>query len=174
MDQPGGFGTRGILGAYGSAPGRPPGSAGHADGPNFGHRFDNPLRDSGYRYPPTDFHYRSRAKPDRTTYPGKLQPLPVPEATWDTISLDFIEGLPRSSTADCILVVVDKFTKYGHFIPLSHPYTALTVAQCFMTEVYRLHGLPSAIISDRDPIFTSQFWRHLFRLTGTDLTNGGS
>ncbi|XP_035822042.1 uncharacterized protein [Zea mays] len=57
MDQPGGFGTRGILGAYGSAPARPPGSAGHADGPNFGHRFDNPLWDSGYRYPPTDFHY---------------------------------------------------------------------------------------------------------------------
>lgn len=110
-----------------------------------------------------------QAKPDRTAYPGKLQPLPVPEAAWDTISLDFIEGLPRSSTADCILIVVDKFTKYGHFIPLSHPYTALTVAQCFMTEVYRLHGLPSAIISDRDPIFTSQFWRHLFRLTGTDL-----
>jgi hypothetical protein len=55
-----------------------------------------------------------------------------------------------------ILVVIDKFTKYGHFIPLTHPYTALTVAQKFVDTIYKLHGLPSMIISDRDLVFTSK------------------
>jgi hypothetical protein len=99
-----------------------------------------------------------QAKPDRAAYPGLLQPLPVPPSAWDTISMDFIEGLPWSQHVDCILVVVDKFTKYGHFLPLSHPYTARSVAQAFLSNIYKLHGLPSVIISDRDPVFTSQFW----------------
>lgn len=110
-----------------------------------------------------------QAKPDRSAYPGKLQPLPVPRSAWHTISMDFVEGLPRSGTADCILVVVDKFTKFSHFIPLSHPYTAASVAHLFMSHVYRLHGFPIAIISDRDPVFTSQFWTTLFKLAGTEL-----
>ena len=54
-----------------------------------------------------------------------------------------------------ILVVIDKFTKYGHFIPLAHPFTAMQIAQVFMNQVYRLHGLPNFIISDRDKVFTS-------------------
>jgi hypothetical protein len=83
--------------------------------------------------------------------------------------MDFIEGLPRSQHVDCILVVVDKFTKYGHFLPLSHPYTARSVAQAFLSNIYKLHGLPSVIIFDRDPVFTSQFWQHLFRLAGIEL-----
>lgn len=64
--------------------------------------------------------------------------------------LDFIEGLPKSSNHDVILVVIDKFSKYGHFIALAHPYTALEVAQLYLDNVYKLHGLPQAIISDRD------------------------
>lgn len=100
-----------------------------------------------------------QAKPDRSAYPGKLQPLPVPHTAWHTVSLDFVEGLPRSGTADCILVVVDKFTKFAHFLPLSHPYTAASVAQLFLSQVYHLHGFPMAVISDRDPVFTSQFWQ---------------
>eukprot|EP00267_Zea_mays_P041848 XP_020393779.1 uncharacterized protein LOC103628713 [Zea mays] len=107
-----------------------------------------------------------QAKPDRSAYPGKLQPLPIPTTAWHTISLDFVEGLPRSGSADCILVVVDKFTKFAHFLPLSHPYTATSVAQLFLSQVYRLHGFPLAVISDRDPIFTSQFWQQLFKLAG--------
>jgi hypothetical protein len=71
--------------------------------------------------------------------------------------MDFIDGLPSSSHANCILMVVDKFTKYANFIRLSHPYTASSVAQMFFVNVYKLHGLPSTIISDRDPIFTSNF-----------------
>lgn len=66
-------------------------------------------------------------------------------------------------------MVVDSFTKYGHFIPLHHPFTAPAVAKLFMNNVYRLHGLPSAIVSYRDRIFTSKFWSETFRLAGVSL-----
>jgi hypothetical protein len=115
-----------------------------------------------------------QAKPDRSAYPGKLQPLPVPHTACHTISLDFVEGLPRSGTADCILVVGDKFTKFSHFLPLSHPYTAAFVAQLFLSQVYRLHGFPMSVISDRDPVFTSQFWQSLFKLAGAELCMSSS
>ena len=80
------------------------------------------------------------------------------------ISLDFTEGLPKSGGYNAILVVVDKFSKYAHFVPLKHPFTALDIAKIFMHEIYRLHGMPLGIISDRDHIFTSQVWQELFRL----------
>ena len=96
-----------------------------------------------------------KAKPDRSKYPGLLQPLPVPSAAWDIISMDFVEGLPVSGSANAILVIIDKFTKYGHFLPLHHPLNAQTVAKLFMGQIYKLHGLPSVIVSERDKIFTS-------------------
>lgn len=70
---------------------------------------------------------------------------------------------------DCILVVVNLFSKYCHFIGLKHPFTALSMAKQFMIHIYKLHGLPIAIVSDRDRIFTSQFWCELFWLAGMDL-----
>jgi hypothetical protein len=77
-----------------------------------------------------------QSKPDRAKYPGLLQPLPVPDAAWQVVSLDFIEGMPRSGRYNSILVVVDKFSRYAHFIPLSHPFTAETVAMAFMDNIF--------------------------------------
>lgn len=98
-----------------------------------------------------------QAKPDRAKYPGLLQPLPVPSNSWEIISMDFIEGLPVPGSANAILVVVDKFSKFSHFIALRHPFTAQTVAQLFLDNIFRLYGLPKSIISDYDKIFTSIF-----------------
>lgn len=110
-----------------------------------------------------------RIKIDNTFPGGLLQPFPIPNQVWEDISLDFIEGLPKSNDKNCILVVVDCFTKVGQFIPLSHLYSATTVAQLFLDDVYKLQGLSKTITSDRDKIFTSQFWQTLFKLVGTKL-----
>lgn len=110
-----------------------------------------------------------RHKTETMAYPRLLQPLPIPERLWSDISMDFIEGLPNSFTKSVIYVVVDRLSKYAHFIPLAHPYTATTVAQAFLDNIFRLHGMPSSIVSDRDKIFTSTFWKELFRLQGTTL-----
>jgi len=83
--------------------------------------------------------------------------------------MDFVEGLPRSSGYNYILVVVDAFSKYAHFLPLRHPLTAATVAKLFHNLIYRLHGMPSAIVPDRDRIFTSKLWKELFKLANVTL-----
>lgn len=93
-----------------------------------------------------------KRKSEHVKYPGMLQPLPVPEQPWQVVSLDFMEGLPRPSTFNCILVVMDQFSKYAHFVALSHPFTALEVAEAYMQHIHRLHGLPQVLISDRDRI----------------------
>jgi len=71
--------------------------------------------------------------------------------------MDFIEGLLKSGGRTTIFVVVDRLTKFAHFIPLTHPYTAKTVAAIFVDNIYRLYGLPKIIVSDRDILFTSDF-----------------
>jgi hypothetical protein len=83
--------------------------------------------------------------------------------------MDFVEGLPRSGHYNCILVVVDKFSKFSHFIPLRHPFTALSMAKAFLDNVYKLHRMPASIVSDRDRVFTSNVWKELFGLAGVSL-----
>eukprot|EP00253_Pinus_taeda_P028202 PITA_28202 len=101
---------------------------------------------------------------------GLLQPLPIPEWKWEIISMDFITGLPKKKrNNDSIMVVVDKLSKAAHFIPAQSTYRAVQIVHIFMQNVFRLHGLPKTIISDRDVKFTSAFWRVLFAELGTRL-----
>jgi hypothetical protein len=100
---------------------------------------------------------------------GLLQALGVPLAIWADISIDFIEGVHKINGKSVILTVVDRFSKAAHFITVGHPYTATTVARAFFTEIVRLHGISSSIVSDCDPMFTSNFWQELFKLSGVRL-----
>jgi hypothetical protein len=100
---------------------------------------------------------------------GLLMPLPIPTVVCADIGLDFMEALPRVNEKSVILSVVDRFSKYCHFIALAHPYTAESVAQAFFADIVRLHGVPQSMVSDRDPVFTSTFLRELMRLMGTKL-----
>jgi hypothetical protein len=83
--------------------------------------------------------------------------------------MDFIEGVHKINDKSVILTVVDRFFKAAHFITVGHPYTATTVARAFFTEIVRLHGISSSIVSDCDPMFTSNFWQELFKLSGVRL-----
>lgn len=101
---------------------------------------------------------------------GLLQPLPIPDQKWDSISMDFITGLPRVQGKDCIFVIVDRLTKYAHFFAIPTGYQAIQVVELFFREVFCLHGLPQNIVSDRDSRFLSTFWMELFGLAGIELS----
>jgi len=107
----------------------------------------------------------ARVKVPRHKRHGLLVPLPVPARPWASISMDFIVRLPPSTLGyDAILVVVDRFTKMARFIATSSAVDSHDVAQLFVEHVYRAHGLPADIVSDRDKVFTSRFWRHFLAL----------
>eukprot|EP00253_Pinus_taeda_P029300 PITA_29300 len=112
----------------------------------------------------------SQIKAEHQHPAGLLQPLPIPEWKWETISMDFITGLPQTKKSnDSIMVVVDKLSKATHFIPVQSTFRAVQIAHIFMQNVFKLHGLPKTIISDRDVKFTSAFWRTLFAELETQL-----
>ena len=90
---------------------------------------------------------------------GLLSPLPIHTRPWSSVSLDWITDLPPSHYHDAILVVVDRLTKHAVFIPTTKSMAAPDVAALFLQHVVRVHGLPKTLVSDRDPVFTSQFWR---------------
>ena len=94
--------------------------------------------------------------------PGLLQPLSIPSQRWEEVSMDFITGLPKSEGKSVVMVVVDRLTKYAHFCALSHPFKSSTFSTAFMETIQKLHGNPKIIVSDRDPIFTGNFWTNYF------------
>ncbi|GBG74914.1 hypothetical protein CBR_g19428 [Chara braunii] len=102
---------------------------------------------------------------------GLLQPLPIPEGRWQSISMDFIGPFrpPTERGHDAILVVVDRFTKRARFVPCRYRISAREVADIVFDRVVRDHGLPQSIISDRDPRFTSTFWQRLHEVYGSQL-----
>lgn len=84
--------------------------------------------------------------------------------------MDFIIGLPKSRGYSAIYVVIDRLSKYNHYIPLRHEFSSTVVAEAFIVHVAKLHDIPKSIVSDRDKAFTSGFWQHLFKRMGTTLS----
>lgn len=106
----------------------------------------------------------SRSKIPRHRPYGLLHPLPIPEKPWSSISMDFIVDLPESKSFDSIFVVVDRLTKMAHFVPCTKSVTGEEAARLFLENIYKYHGLPDDIISDRGTQFTSKFWQSLFKI----------
>jgi hypothetical protein len=101
---------------------------------------------------------------------GSLQPLEIPVWTWESIAMDFLVGLPRTQTShDAIWVIVDRLTKTAHFILVKVKYSMEKLIKLYLHEIVRLHGVPGSIVSDRDPRFTSRFWKSLQEAMGTKL-----
>jgi hypothetical protein len=98
-----------------------------------------------------------------------LQPLSIPPVIWKDISMDFNTGLPKSGNKSVIMVVVDRLSKYAHFCALQQPFTTSKVAQIFMDQVFKHHGMTHSIVSDHNPTFTRHFWQELFKIQGTEL-----
>lgn len=111
-----------------------------------------------------------RNKPSHLEPAGLLQPLPVPERPWSDMSMDLITHLPKSLHGnDCIVVFVDRLTKQFHAVATVTEVSAVELVSIFFREVVRHHGVPSTIVSDRDPRFTAHFWRTVFEMIRTKL-----
>ena len=109
-----------------------------------------------------------RCKSTNDKSSGLLKPLPIPTTPWTSISVDFITDLPETNKGyNSIMVVVDRLTKMTHFVPTTKDVTTEGVAHLFKREIFRLHGVPDDIVSDRDPKFVSNFWKEFTQLLGT-------
>ncbi|XP_021717906.1 uncharacterized protein LOC110685687 [Chenopodium quinoa] len=106
------------------------------------------------------------SKYDTSAYPGHLQPLPILEEVWLDISMDFITGLPKSAGKEVVIVVMDIFSKYVHFMALSHPFTTIQVPQCYLDNVFKLHGWPRSILTSYEVVYSQTPPLHLPYLAG--------
>ena len=101
---------------------------------------------------------------------GLLNPLPIPQWKWDNITMDFVSGFPLTQQKhDYVWVIVDRLTKSAHFILVRIDYSMDRLTELYVDEIVRLHGVPLSIVSDRDPRFTSRFWKELQSALGTKL-----
>src|SRR3984893_10817976 len=154
----------------------------HHDTPTTGHLGENKTyeRTSRYYYWPSmrrsiqqyiqQFQSCQANKGSHQLPMGLLQSLDVPGTRWATVSMDLITKLPETTSGkDAIIVFVDKFSKMVHYAATTTTCTAVDVARIFFDTVVKLHGVPKNIISDRDPRFTSKFWKQLWNLLGTQL-----
>lgn len=114
-----------------------------------------------------------RSKPSNQKPYGLLNPLPVPSLPWEAIGIDFVGPLPlsenRDGSFDSITVIICLLTSMLHLVPSRVNYDSEDVAELVFAEVYKHHGLPRAIVSDRDTLFNSIFWIHLHKLIGVEL-----
>ena len=111
-----------------------------------------------------------RVKAEHQRPSGLLQPLEIPEWKWEHIAMDFVVGLPRTkANHDAIWVIIDRLTKSAHFLPINERYTVDRLVDIYMKEIVARHGVPVAIVSDRDPRFNSRFWRSFQECVGTRL-----
>lgn len=109
--------------------------------------------------------------PENKQSAGLLQPLPIPERPWDSVSLDFISALPKSERFGLIMVIVDRFSKYGKFVTSDRDCTVEEAAMAFFKNVVKLWGLPRNIVSDWDPRFTGRLWTELFKMWAPNLAS---
>ena len=113
---------------------------------------------------------RQQVKAEHQAPARKLHSLSIPEWKWEKVTMDFVVGLPRTFRKnDAIWVVVDRLTKVAHFLPIQQSYSLDHLAEIYVKEIMRLHGVPKSIVSDRDPRFTSHFWKSLQDVMGIQL-----
>ncbi|WVZ89414.1 hypothetical protein U9M48_035826 [Paspalum notatum var. saurae] len=116
-----------------------------------------------------------RVKADHLKPAGMLQPLAVPAWKWEDIHMDFIVGLPRTQKGyDSIWVIIDRFTKSAHFIPVKTTYRAKQYAELYISRIVSLHGVPLTITSDRGSLFLSRFWEQLQTALGTNIIHSSA
>ncbi|OWZ22791.1 polyprotein [Phytophthora megakarya] len=119
----------------------------------------------------TDCEPCRRNKPRLNKPPRLLELLKIPDERWRSVSMDIITDLPRTKNdVDSIWVVVDRLTKRCHFVPTTKKVTAEGVARLFIDKIWKHHGMPTNIISDRDRKFVAAFWQHIFKSIGTTLS----
>ena len=113
-----------------------------------------------------------KSKPSNSKIIGLLQPLPIPEDKWEQVSMDLITQLPacKGTGYTAIVTIVDRLTKMVHLAPTFNTVTAEDLANIFMRTVFRHHGMPRVLVSDRDSKFTSDFWQAFFKRLGTKLS----
>ena len=112
-----------------------------------------------------------KSKPRNMAPPGAPMPLNPPDFPWQHISIDFMTDLPTTQRGcDMLMVVVDRFSKMAHLTPCKKSNTSEQVAKLMIRDIFRLHGIPQSVVSDRDPRFTSDMWESFWDQLGTTLS----